>query len=298
MNKSGKGEQWLFIIGAVAVLGLLFGLGVFKTSQTVAGGNVVTNTQTGAVVAQSCAQNPSITYSGVNALTGAVIGGTDEIKQNGDAPVQSLSAPTAGSALQYWKSNSTFMCNVKSLDKVPCGSQTVQTDCYQNASISLSVFDILGNQYLTNGGGNNNITIGANAYTNVRLDYQGVAYQSRVPLGGCIAVEVPNTFTGVTIAGLSACPYKWTYTTASTGNTFYTFGIPAGWDAGDGSLKSLPMQLRSGASNPSGTGYITVIPANYYIGNDKTFHLGIEKDANNDNSKTFDTGTVFSFSIV
>lgn len=297
---ANKGANTLYVILAVLVIGML-GLGYMSmkggVAQSVAG-TTVSTPGGNAVVPAGCTQNPSYSYSGVDKLVNTVITGTDEIKTNGFAPVTTLANPQAGTPLQYWKSNSTYFCSVKDAGTVQCGAQQVQADCYQSTTPTLKVYDQDNALFLTSGGGANNLTVGANEVHNLKLTYQGTAFKSAVPLGGCIAIEVPSSITQVTLPGYSACPYKWTYTVSSTSNTYFTFGLPSGFDAnGLGDLKELPFQMKSGASNPSGTAIVTVIAGNNYIGNDGNFKFGIEKDFNADTTKTFSAGTAFNFTI-
>lgn len=250
-----------------------------------------------------CAQNPAYTYSGVDAFNaGTTVGGTDQIKTGADAPVTSLAAPTAGAGLAYWKQNATYFCEIKT-DNAACGAHTLQADCIQNGTVTLSVRDLDNDVTLTNGGGANNLTVGANEVHNLELRYQSAAKKAVAPFGGCIAVEYPSTFTDVAVSGAGissakSCPYQWTYTVSSTSNTYRLFEVPAGFDKdGAGDLKKISVQLKSGSSNPSGTAYLKVQPANYYVGNDKAFHLGIEKDANADTTLTMGGGASTSFVI-
>lgn len=298
MNKA-KTSPWL-IFGSIAVIGLLaivvlsmVGIiGVKPVAQT-----VVNTPEGGTPVAVGCSQTPTYSYSAVDNLAGGTITGTDYIKMGTNAPVNTLANPTAGSKLEYWKSNSSYFCEVQKVDAVQCSSNSVQGKCYQSVAPTLKIYDMDNALFLTNGGGANNLTVGASETHNLKLTYQGTAYKSGMAFGGCLAVEVPNTFTAVNLAGYSACPFKWTYGVSSTGNTYYTFAIPSGFDVnGAGDLKELPFQIKSGISNPSGTAIVTFQPANYYVGSDGALHLGIEKDANSDTTKTA-TGTAMNVTI-
>lgn len=291
---------WIGAFALVAIL-VLISWKTFGTPQSTLNSPVVTGD--GNVVGQ-CAQNPAYTYSATDAFGTTVIGGTDQIKIGSAKPVSSLANPVAGKDLQYWKSNSTYFCNVAS-DKVNCGSQLEETKCYQNATVTLAVRDLDNDVSLTNGGGAQNLTVGANQVHNLELRFQGTSKQANMPFGGCVAVEYPATMLPVTVNGagisnLKACPYKWTYSVSATTNTYELFEVPTGFDAdGLGDLKRTSFQVKSGSTNPSGTAYVTFQPANYYVTNDGQIVLGIEKDKNQDTTKTFGgTGNQFSFVIV
>jgi hypothetical protein len=287
------------LIIAVVVIGAGVLVALFKpvaTSQS-----VVTTTAGGVAVPQGCAQIPTYTYSAKDSQSTALIGGVDEIKLNDNAPVTSLSNPTAGQTLQYWKDNATFFVDVASIPAVQCGANQVQTKAYAYASSTMKVFDTDNNLFLTNGGGVN-VTIGANGQSNLELRVQGTSKYASAPFGGCIAVEYPSTLTTVTLTGTgltgNVCPYTWTYTSQSVGNSYKLLETTKDFDKdGSGLTKYMSLQMKAGNSNPAGMVYVTLQPANNYIGNDGKFYLGIEKDKNQDTTKTFANAQTFSFQV-
>lgn len=304
MNKKAKQMAWVWLLvifgGIITAIFVLNFLGLTPEVGQV----TEKKTTTTEVQNFNCAVVPTYTYQAKDVFSTSLIGGTDEIKVGNNAPVTSLASPQAGLALQYWKDNSTYLTRVKDAGLTKCGANTVQADAYANASITLRNFDPVGNVYLTNGGGTNNITVGANELVNLEFSYQGQAKHASLPFGGCIAIEYPNTFASVSFEGNGVsssvpCPYVWTYAVSSTSNTFRTFAVPAGFDAdGKGDIKKFAMQMLAGSSNPSGTAYAVVRPANYYLTNSGEIVLGIEKDQNQDTTKTFNGGASFSFVIV
>ena len=208
------------LIVVIAIIGAGVLIALFRpvsTTQNVIGGtgNVV--------VPQGCAQIPTYSYSAKDSQSTSLIGGTDEILLGANAPVTSLSNPTAGQPLQYWKDNATYFVDVASVPAVQCGANQVQTKAYAYASSTMKVFDTDNNVFLTNGGGVN-VTIGANGQSNLELRVQGSSKFASAPFGGCIAVEYPSTLTTVTLTGTgltgNVCPYTWTYTSQSTGNSY------------------------------------------------------------------------------
>ena len=294
-----KMNAFLWVISVVAVLGLIVGV-VAVIKPSVASQSVLpTDTKGGTT---QCNQNPAYSYSAKDTQSTALIGGADYIKLNDNAPVMTLANPTFGESLQYWKDNATYFTEVKSVPSVLCGANSVQTKAYAYASSTLKAKDLDTDLFLTNGGGANNITMGANALANVEVRVQGTSKFSSAPFGGCIAVEYPSTLTSVTLAGAgltgNACPYTWTYTSQSTGNSYKLLETTKDFDAdGSGLIKAMNLQMKAGSSNPSGMVYITLQPANNYIGNDGKFYLGIEKDKNQDTTKTFANAQTFSFQV-
>ena len=94
--------------------------------------------------------------------------------------------------------------------------------------------------------------------------------------------------TSITLSGegvTPGCAYPWTYAVMNTGNSYKLFTVPAGFDAeAKGVIHKISGQMQAGSGDPatSGavTGLITFQPANYYLGNDGNFYLGIEQDKN------------------
>lgn len=304
MNKTGKmktSTAFFVGVGLMVLIGALvyFGFGVGRDTAT--GGASSAAIKTAPDLNTQCAQNPAYTYSAVDAFAaGTTVGGTDQIKNGQDAPVSSLASPAAGKSLSYWKNNGTYFCEIIATNAA-CGSNTVQSNCYQNGTMTLSVRDLDNDVTLTAGGGATNVTFDANEVHNLEVRSQSASKKSTMPFGGCVAVEYPSTITDIAINGAGidtskACAFPWTYAVSSTSNTYKLFAVPDGFDKdGTGQLKRISLQMKSGATNPSGTAYVTFQPANYYVGNDKQFYLGIEKDKNADTTKTMAGGMSTSF---
>lgn len=294
-----KMNAFMWAIIVILTIGVtLGGIALFKptaTPQSVIGGDG------NIVVPVGCSQIPTYSYSAKDSQSTTLIGGTDEIKLGENSPVTTLANPTAGQKLQYWKSNATYFVDVASVSAVQCGANQVQTKAYAYASSTLKVFDTDNNVFLTNGGGTN-VTIGANGQSNLELRVQGTSKYASAPFGGCVAVEYPSTLTTVTLTGTgltgNVCPYTWTYTSQSTGNSYKLLETTKDFDKdGSGLTKTMSLQMKAGNSNPSGMVYVTLQPANNYIGNDGLFYLGIEKDKNQDTTKTFGSAQTFSFQV-
>jgi len=242
-----------------------------------------------------CQVIPTYTYSAKDSFSTTTVTGSTNIKEDGRDPVSTLANPQKCETLQYWVDNSTYFCEVASEDSVACGSQSVQAKCFNNVTTTtMSVFDVENDRFLTDGdSGATNVSLAADATANIEFRYKGAAKKSSYPFGGCMVVEVPSTVSSITASGAGienskACPYVLTYTVSSTSNTFRAFEIPAGWDSdGKGDQKTVDIQLLASSSDPSGVGYITAIPANYYVTNAGDVVLGLEKDQNQDTTRTF-----------
>lgn len=238
-----------------------------------------------------CFVIPTYSYSAVDKYTAATVVGTDQIKENSNAPVSSLQYPTKGDTLAYWKSNASWYCDVKT-GEVACASNNLQTKCVQNAtSVSINIINKAGVGSTVDATNANNLTMGANSIVNLQLQYTGTSKKAFMPLGGCVAAEYPSTLTAISMSGSgisssTPCPYAWTYSVASTSNTYRVFAVPAGFDdEAMANQKNIDVQLQSGSTNPSGTVYFTFQSANTYVTNAGDFTLGIEKDKNDDTTK-------------
>lgn len=298
-------------ISTGALVAVIFGILVVAGLAWYAGNNQATGIvdipNTGAKLGDNeckdlqCFQNPSYTYSAFDVFSNTAIGGTDEIKVNGKNPVSSLASPAKCDELQYWKNNASVFCELSQVEKVECGAHQVQTKCYQNSTSTLVAYDQF--TALTSGGGANNITIAANGLGNVDYVWQGEAKKAAMPFGGCMVVEYPSTMSSVTPSGeglsTTGCEHALTYTVSSTSNTYKVFAVPKGFDAaGLGDKKEFTVQYKAGSTDPAGTAIVTFYPANYYVGDDGKFYLGVEKDKNSDTTKTFASNVAFTIGIV
>jgi hypothetical protein len=303
-------ENWLqknWLLAAIVVVLVLMVFGVvgnpFAKDQTPAnngGTNGGTDGSSNTDIDQDCQYAPAYTYPTVDALSGAAVTTTSNIKLNGDYPVTTLAAPTKGSQLDvYW--NATDAICQKYTGTSKCGNFQVQGKCYLNGTATLSVYDNNAHAALTAGGGATNVTIGAGGSASLEFDYlQGTYQKAGFPLGGCIFVEIPTEISSVTIGGegiTSGCPYPVTYS-AAAGQHYKTFTIPANFDIEASPItKKMTVGLQATSTNPSDFANITMYAANYYTGTDGNFYLGIEKDKNGDTTKTSTSTKTTSFKI-
>lgn len=321
MNKRGNGFMVVgiivvILIGIVAVMAI-FGIGTF--------GDKLSSQQQAAIEGQvveqiaakdTCSQNPAYTYSAIDKFSNTIITGTDQIRLNSLKPVTSLASPTVGEDIVYWKENNTIFCNLEDESPVLCGSQLVQTTCFQNVtSLTTKVFNRDDNTFLAEAGATlsstseTNLTLGVKGIANLELRYQGIADRSGMPFGGCVAIEYPNTITKITVTGSQGdmipaavldtpcTDFTYTYSNQGTGTTVRQIRIPDGWDSkGFGDLKILNFQVEAGSDDPSGTIFVEWMPANYYVTNDGPFDLNIDKVLNRETSKTM--GAVGNFNFI
>jgi len=301
----GKGKGFSFNQGIVLGMILLLAVGVgmyFKQPASIGptGAVVEPTAVDGACEAVQCFQNPAYTYSVADKFDASAITGTTKIKVNDKAPVASLAAPQKCTKLQYWLLSTTDFVTPITEDEVKCGANQIQATGIANGSVTLSAYDQF--TVLTNGGGANNITLGANGIKNVDYTWEGEAEKAAMPFGGCMCVEYPSSlsYAKPSGAGLSdaSCEYKKTYTTSSTDNTYQCYNVPEGFDAaGTGEKLSMSIQYKAGSTDPAGTAVMTFFPANYYVTDDGNFALGVEKDLNDDTTATFTSANSFTIGI-
>jgi len=253
--------------------------------------------------ATQCAQNPSYTYSAVNAFSTTVVGGTDQIRADARRPTSSLANPEKGVSLDYWKNNASYFCELTSAPLgVECGAHALEAQCYENSSTyTITSYEEPAHTALTatttTGAGTTNVSIAASGQATIQMTLQGQYHKSIAPFGGCYAIEYPNSITSATVTGAlssaTACPYKWTYSVASTSNTFQTFALPSNFDKDAlGDIKTANIQIQNGASDiTAGNLVLTIQPADYYVTNAGKIVLGIEEDQNQATTKTAGTTT-------
>lgn len=295
MRMKKKGEKnGMMIFAVIAVIAVLFYGGNQGWFKGTGGSSVETvATSTGASVPAGCNQNPSATYSAVDYFTQSTVArGTDQIKQNGDAPVSTLSTPTVGTQLTYWLSNSSLFCEPVT-KTTPCGSFSIQAKCLGNYSATMSVYDEDNKATLGAGGAGTNVTIGANSAGHLTYSYTTTGKKSEMALGGCMIIEYPSSLSQVQVSGEgissdAVCQYATSsYTVSSTSNTYIALAVPKMWDAGTTSVKkNIALTLISGASDPSGTVKVAFMPAQYYVTNDGNFDLNTQKVKNADTTRT------------
>lgn len=308
--KTGTTFAFIAVVLVAVVLG-------FAGSKYLDGGSLSTIDGPGATVVsvppagqstggQQCLQNPSYAASVVDAfLTGTAVTSTNNWKI-GSNPPTSGTFPTASAGLsaQLWPNASGYFCNVKDFGPTACGAQPqVVATCYQNGSASsLSTYLPSTRTVLTAGGGANNATMPANTNLLVEVDYNGPSKKANLPFGGCIGIETPTNAT-VTQAvyngqALSSCDVKWTYSVSTAGYNFNAFTLPSGFDAdGLGQQKAITFNMQTGVAASGGLVTVSFAPKNTYITNAGTFALGIEKDQNQDTTKTYTGGLVTTFHI-
>jgi hypothetical protein len=305
MRMKKKGEKnGMMIFAVLAVIAVLFYGGNQGWFKGTAGTSVESIAKgTAGESSKDCNSVPAYTYSAMDAFTSLAVTKTDYIKADGQLPVTSLAAPPVGNSLQYLPNVTNYVCEKVDVEKVNCGSNLVQSKCYNNGSVSIKFRDLDEDATLTatTTTGATNLSVDANGRNNVEIRFQGTAKKPNMPLGGCIAIEYPTTISSITLngAGISsavACPHVWTYAVGSTSNTFRTYAIPAGFDVnGLGDLKAISAQVAGGASETSaGNIKVTFQPAGWYVAQDGNFYLGIEKDRNQDSTKVVGAGETAS----
>jgi hypothetical protein len=308
MFKKGEMKPFSVVMIVLVMLGLAYwatSAGILNLGASGANNPNAPGAGTSTSSAVSCqGSNPSYTDIHRDNLNGVIVysGGTLWYKVNGNAAISGTNpiSAVAGKSLQTWMQNTSspgMFCDLGNDPSADCGVQQLTGNCYMNSStVTLAAYAEPAHTPLNGTGARTNpatpnISIGANGQGVLTLTEQANAKASAMPFGGCLAIEVPSSVSSVTVTGAGVtpgCQYQWTYAISSTSNVYKLFTIPAGWDInGAGDVKTLNIQVQNGAADiTSGNLVYTFQPANYYVGNDGNFYLGLEKDKNADTTKT------------
>ena len=285
------------LLGAFLILGQA---GVFAGSGltfSVAGGSDAGGSDNEKVGAGSGVAlfQPTATYSSKDAFSSSIVSGTAYYKPNNNpATTTAYTNVNVGDDVTYWVSNDTYYVAPKQLS-VGNGVNTFTALAYQNASVTVTGYDLTNRESTANGAYNTSMS--ANDVANEEITYQGTAKKSASPFGGVVVVEYNSTISSVTCTGedlLSSNPFSVTYTPSATTHTYKVFAYGASMDDGTGSPSRISCQFLNGNAQ-AGAGapyYVTFIPANYYVSNDGRILLDVEKAANNDNTRTAISNTI------
>ncbi len=298
----------VLVIGAVIGGAKYLGGGQLSTVGQQPGATVVVagpqpSTQTAAVT--QCLQNPGYAATVVDAfVAGTSITSTNNWKVGSNPPVSgSFPSASAGLSAVLWPNATGYFCNQQPFGPTQCGAQpNVATTCFQNGTATFISYLPSTRTTLTAGGGANNATMPANTNLLVEMDYNGPAKKANLPFGGCIGIETPTntTVTQATYnnAALASCGYKWTYAVGTAGYNFNSFALPSGFDSdGLGQQKAITFNMQTGSAASAGLVTVTLAPVNTYITNAGQFALGIEKDQNQDTTRTALGGVKATFAI-
>lgn len=194
-----------------------------------------------------------------------------------------------GNQIEYWVDNSTYF--IKPIVKTAGpGVTPFDASGYKNSSATITLYDKLNKQIVTDG--NYNTSMGANDKANIEVTYQGTAKGSAGPFGGLMVLEQNSTINSITCKGddlLEEDPgYHLTYTVSLTTHTYKSFPYGPTLDDGSGDARIINCQYQnSGSASGDGVVYkVKFIPANYYVTNDGDIVLDTEKNANDANTRT------------
>lgn len=278
----------LISIPALAFLSAPIGLGGTSFAISDAGSDgSSTGSSTGSTA--TCPIQTTASYAAKDKFSTTSVPGTSYYKTNG-FPAVTTAASNLNPDVEYtyWVSNESYYVKPEVQDAA-CGVNTFVAEAYNNATSTLTGYDIVNSQPVTNGA--YNTSLGANARASEKYTYQGTAKKSAMPFGGVLVLEYNSTISSVTCTGASLLvsnPYHVTYSPAFTAHTYRVYGVSADLDDGTGAARTFDCQFQNGATAPgAGSDYIaTLIPANYYVSNSGEILLDVEKFANQDNTRT------------
>jgi hypothetical protein len=234
---------------------------------------------------------PTATYGGTNKFDSTTsISGTSYYKVGTNkATTTAQTNVNQGDQIMYWIDNSSYYIKPV-VDTAGPGVTPFNAEGYANSSATVTLYDKLNKQLVTDGA--YNTTLSANGKANVEITYQGTAKGSAGPFGGLMVLEQNSSISAVTCTGddlLENDPgYHLTYAVSATTHTYKSFPYGPTLDDGSGDARILNCQYQNGASAP-GTGsayYVKFVPANYYVTQNGDIVLDTEKNANGDNTRT------------
>ena len=296
MNTKGKtsGFIWFIAIAAVAILGImayaLFG-GVRQTSFGDGDGVVPEGT---IAQGQLCAGAPTATWStedkfGTNAVTG-----TSYFNVNGNPATTTYSAPNIGDKYKYWILNESWYIQPLEGTVTECATQKISKSGIKNASATLTAYDVVNAQTVTNG--LYNTSLGASGSASIRYTFDPTGDKGFMPFGGVLVLEQNSTIplSGVKCTGsfvtsnTGSDAFTVTYTMSKpTTHNYKVYKILTSIEDGSGKPVTIECEFENGATAAgNGPYYATLIPANYYYAKDGTIKLDVEQAANELTTRT------------
>jgi len=232
---------------------------------------------------------PTASYATKDKFSTTAVSGTAYYKVN-DLPATTTAKTNvkSGERYTYWVSNDSYYVEPVVFIAEP-GVNDIVADAWENASATITGYDVVNHETITNGA--YNTSMGANDQANIQITYQGTAKKSAGPFGGVMVVEYNSTISSVTCTGdylLPENPYHLTYTTSATTHTYKAWAYSSEVDDGSGAVRTFDCQFKNGAK-AVGAGspwYVKFIPANYYVTNDGDIVLDVEKFENDDTTRT------------
>ena len=188
----------------------------------------------------------------------------------------------------YWVENATTYVKPKTFTAGTLNNNIVNKEGYANSTATVILFDELNNVNVHTPA--NNVSFGAGATVNIKLKYQGTFQGSAMPFGGILVVEANQSIPTINCNGAdisNVVPYSsLSYTASSTANRYVQFGVNPTLDDGSATAREINCQFKNGATDSSSLVKFTFIPANYYVANDGSILLDVQKTANQDTTAT------------
>jgi hypothetical protein len=279
VKQMAKSNAWIIIL---VIIGVIVAMQYFGTPKSTTG-------DTGGSVG-ACPYQETGTYATKDIFGTTSVTGTSYLKTDGNPAIAGTptTSVSQGTDYTYWVDNSTYYV-LPVTQKATCGVNPFTAKAWNNASATVTGYDIVGSAAVTSGA--SNVSMAANANANIRFTYQGTAKKSAAPFGGVMVIEYNSSIASVTCSGANIVgtnPFHLTYTVGSTTRTYAVFAFDNKLDDGTGLAKTIDCQFKNGASAAgAGSAYLVkFIPANYYVANDGTIVLDTEKNANQDTTRT------------
>lgn len=303
-RKAGASDKTLWYLGAVVlavVLIVKYGDNWFgsQPQQVTAGAGTVPPVDTAACNPESCAISNALSYAGVDQYTeSTTYVGTNRIKAGNNEWKTTLSAAPRCTDIMYWLDNTSLFCERDDSTAV-CGPQLVQTKCIINSTGTLSAYDTDGKLALAIA--SHNLTIGSGGSGHFELYWTPEDKKSTMAFGAFFCAEsnattieyvkpsgyslISSAPSTATINGVSyPMSNKLTYSPSSTGQTYWCYYVPAGFDntfgePTDASQRTLSWTVKALSGQNPGAGEtvkVTKYPLNLRIETDGQLKLEAE----------------------
>jgi hypothetical protein len=306
-KKAGASDKTLIYLALIivgAVVFVKYGDNWFgdQPQQVTAGiGSDVPPVDTAACNPESCAISNALTFAGVDQYTESTTYlGTNRIKAGNNEWKTTLTAAPRCTELMYWLDNTSLFCERDDSTAV-CGPQLVQAKCIINSTGSLSGYDTDGKAALAIA--SHNLTIGSGGSGHFELYWTPEDKKSTMPFGAFFCAEAnattieyvkPSGFSQISSAPSTVTvngktyplSKKITYSPSATGQTYWCYYVPAGFDntfgePSDASQRTMAWTVKAlSGQNPAAVEYVTVTkyPLNLRIETDGQLKLEAEYD--------------------
>jgi len=238
---------------------------------------------------------PTASYSTVNHFNATVITGTSYYKAGSQkATTTQILNTDPNVQYQYWVSATGQY--VIPISFTGSGTKTVvNTNAYQNGSITINGYDLIADKAITSGIANASLGTGT---AKIKFTVLGSALTTGIPFGGVLVVEANNTISQINcfgdgISAVSGSKYQLTWQPTTANLRYVYYELASGYDVSPDGLIGITKTFECDFVAPASPGttlapyYVRIVPTNYYYVNpDGSFALDVEQKLNGLTTRT------------